>query len=131
MGYRDISANFSTNQAITAIGDADSTNVLEFKNAGDMPDMYLEIQTSEAVESTGDSTINFKLQTSSDGSTYTSLFESGAIDKTSLGINTVPVKVKVPIGVKKYLKVVYTNAVAENTKGKFNAFLTPSVEMRP
>lgn len=110
--------------------DFDSTNIVDLSAAGDrLEDMYLVIRVDTAVQSAGSATVGFSLQTCATiNGTYSTLLSTAAIAKTSLTANTEVLKARVPLGVKRFLKVVYTVGTAALTAGKFDAFLTPAVD---
>lgn len=111
----------------------DSTNVVDLGAAGDArgQELYLVIGVDTAVQSAGSATVDFSLQTSADNSSYSTLFSTGDIAKAALVAGANVAKVKLPLGVKRYLKVVYTVGTAALTAGKFDAFLTPQVDTAP
>lgn len=130
----DAKLKFSDSQAVTVT--ADSTNVLDLQAAGDAlgeENLYLAIQTKAAdVAAVGAATVTFDLVTSVDEafSSPITLYSSGAIGKAALTKNKSIIKLPLPIGVKRYLKVVYTVATGPLTAGAFDAFLTPNVEVK-
>jgi hypothetical protein len=105
-------------------GSTDSTNVIDQGAAGNAADaLWLVIRVATTVTSAGAATVNFKLQTSADNSSYSSLFETGAIGKATLTAGYIAAKVRVPVGALRYLKVVYTVGTADLTAGAFDAVL--------
>lgn len=121
----------SDEQAVTT--SAASTNYID-QGAADQainPGMWLVIQTPEAVTSTGAATVTFSLQTDDNTSfgSASTVFVSNAIAKASLTINSEPVKVKLPLGLERYLRVYYTCGDTLSA-GKFDAFLVSDIEQR-
>lgn len=118
-------------QAVTA--SAASTDVIDMGKAGDAvgKELYLVVQVREAATATGSATVNLVLETDSkeDFSTKSVLFDSGAIAKADLTLNSEPVKVKIPVGMKQYLRAYYTVATGPLTAGKFDAFLAMNVKI--
>jgi hypothetical protein len=129
----DAKLKFNTNQAVTVT--ADSTDILDLGAKGDAlgeENMYLVIQTNAvAITAAGAATVDFELQTATDAAFTTpiTLFKSGPIGKAALTANVEPVKTQLPIGVNRFLKVVYTVATGPLTAGSFDAFLTPNVDV--
>jgi hypothetical protein len=125
---KDSQLEMSAAQAVTA--SAASTNVLDFGAAGEVigHEPYLVVQVREAADSSGDAaTVAISLQTSVDEafSSPITLFSTAAIAQASLTLNSEPVKVRLPFGMKQYCRVYYTVGTENLTKGKFDAFLTP------
>ena len=124
---------FSTAQTVTT-GTVDSTDTVDLGAGGDAYEaLWFVVQVDTAAAATGcsDPTLNIKLQTSADkDSGYTSLYETGPLKKESLTAGT-EYKIRIPVGVQRYLKVVYA-VTADNganfAAGKYTAFLTPDIQ---
>ena len=124
---------FSTAQTVTT-GTVNSTDTVDLGAGGDAYEaLWFVVQVDTAAAATGcsDPTLNIKLQTSADkDSGYTSLYETGPLKKESLTAGT-EYKIRIPVGVQRYLKVVYA-VTAEDassyTDGKYTAFLTPDIQ---
>ena len=128
----DYQNKMSADQAVTST--AASTNIVDLGVAGDAlttHQLYLEILTKEAATAAGAATVNFALQTATDSgfSSPVTLFDSGAIAKTALTLKSMPVRLQLPIGCLRYIRVNYTVATGPLTAGKFDAFLTPAVDV--
>lgn len=125
---------FSDAQAETTVAAHDSTNVIDLGadfNAAIGRELYLNIIVETGVTSGGAATVQFKLITDEDTGFATSpvtLWDSGAIGKATLVDGYVVARVRVPKGTKRYLKVTYTIGTDALTAGKFDAFLSPSVQ---
>lgn len=123
---------FSDAQAVTSTGDTASTNVVDTFGGGDAlgEEIYLHIKVNEAVTSAGAATVQFVLQTDSDEAfgSATDIYTSAAIGKATLVAGHNAVRVRIPSGCERYLRVKYTVGVAALTAGKFDAFLSPSVQ---
>ena len=131
----DKSLELSEAQAITATGDTNSTNKLDFGKAGDeiAKSLNLVVQVTQDADfaSAGAATLGVKVQTSDDDSTYETLIELPAVGLTALKKGARPWGfVKIPYGVKRYFKLVYVVGTAAMTAGKVWATLTPSVEVK-
>ena len=129
----DAKLQFSKAQAVTVT--APSTDVLDLGAAGDAlkeGNMYLVVKTIAAATADGAATTNISLQTSVDDA-FTApiiLFDSGSLALAALTANTEVVKLTLPIGVKRFLRVVYTIGTGPLTAGTFDAFLTPNVNVQ-
>lgn len=120
--------------AQTILDSGASTNYIDLEVAGeDAPEeMYLLIQVATAVtRAAGAATVTFKLQSDSDAAfgSATDMFTSAAIAKASLTAGYQAVKVRIPHGSERYLRVYYTFSAACDT-GAFNAMLVQAVEKR-
>jgi hypothetical protein len=105
---------------------------LDLQEAGDLEDLYLAVRVDTAVTSNGEGTVAIALVTAEDEA-FTApktIFTTAAIAKADLTAGSFPVVVKVPRGVLRFLKVVYTIGTAALTAGKFDAFLTPQVPVK-
>lgn len=130
--YIDAQNLFSQDQAVTT-GATASTNIIDLGAARDIgvgEALWLHILVTEAVTSGGAGTVAFSLQTddNSSFSSATTLFTTTAIAKTTMVAGYQAVRVRIPIGTERYLRVVYTVATADLTAGKFTAFLTINVQ---
>lgn len=85
--------------------------------------LYLFVNTDVTAAAEGAATLNIQLQTSEDGSTYTTLCESGAIPLANLVAGSRLLAAPVPMGVKKYLRVYYSVGTGPLTAGAFTAGL--------
>lgn len=131
----DKALEFSEAQAITSTGNANSTNTLDFLKGGDevAKSLNLLVQVTQDADfaSEGAATLAVAIATSDDGSNWTTLLSLPAMGLTALKKGARPWGfVKVPYGVKRYLKLVYTVGTAAMTAGKVFAALTPSVEVK-
>lgn len=123
----------SNAQAVTS--SAASTDYIDQGAAGDAfgNELYLVVQVDTAATASGAATVNFQLESDSDSGFATAKvvnFDSGAIAKTALTAGAEPVKVKLPVGLKRYIRVYYTVGTGPLTAGKFNAFLVNAVDVR-
>lgn len=130
---RDNNLIFSDSQAITA--SAASTDIVDLVKAGDAlagAELYLAIQCRGTAAAAGAATVNFILQTATDAAftTPVTLFDSGAIEKADITLNKELVKVKLPVGLERFIRVYYVVETGPLTAGKFDAFLVADVEIR-
>lgn len=130
--YMDRELIFSTAQEVKS-GTVDSTDTVDLGAGGDAYEalwFVVQVDTAAAANEGTDPTLNIKLQTSADNDSYTSLYETGALGTASLTAGT-EYKVRIPVGVQRYLKVVYevtADGGANFTAGKYTAFLTPDIQ---
>ena len=117
---------FSDKQSLVkgSTGDIDSTNVIDFAAVKPDPGMgrsvFLNIVVTTAVAG---GTINFVLKDSADNSTYAAVYETGAIAAASLTAGKKVIRMALPEGVRRYLKMVYTVGTAATTAGAGSAWL--------
>jgi hypothetical protein len=128
----DDTLKFSDGQAVTTQTDNASDYTVDALGAGDMlaKPLFVNIDVDTACTSGGAATVVASLQTCAE-STFaspTTLLASGAIPVASLVQGYRVLQGRVPGGVLRYLRVVYTVGVAALTAGKFNAFLTDGVD---
>lgn len=119
----------SEDQAVSAVGDTDSTNTLDFgvanPNIGEGTKLVLHVEVSEAAASaTSTATLDVDVQHSDDGSSWESL----GLKKTGFAVTDLVAGLKIfetplPYEVKRYLKIVYTVGTEALTSGKFNAYI--------
>jgi hypothetical protein len=117
---------FGTDQAVTTT--AASTDIIDLgvvRDIGNGEPMELVILCTESATASGSATVTFTFETD-DNSGFSSaavLASSGAIGKAALTAGTEVLRVKVPLGVERYLRTNYTVATGPLTAGKFTAFL--------
>lgn len=124
---------YSEAQAITSLGDTVSTNVVNggAGDAGAGEELFLFVTTTEAVTSAGAATVQFVLQTD-DNEAFSSPAESvlsAAIGTAALTAGAT-VKLRLPVGLEKYTRVVYRVGTAALTAGKFSAFIAKDVPVQ-
>jgi hypothetical protein len=124
----DTLLQFSDSQAVTSTGANASTNIIDLgavRDLGVTDGIWVEVLVSEAVTSGGSGTVDFQIQTddNSSFSSATNLFTTGAIAKGTLVAGYIPVKLKLPSTVERYLRINYQVATAALTAGKFTAFV--------
>ncbi len=112
---------FSEKQAVTAT--AASTKVLDLQEGGDAIGQELTVKAVVGTAFAGGTSLQFKLQTSGDNSTWTDLLMTGAVAVADLKSGAIPFDVRVPKGAKRYLRMQYV-AVGTFTGGTVTAFLT-------
>jgi len=121
---------FSENQSIAhAAGSFDSTVVVDaIADGGVYDNVWLFLKISTAVVGSGAS-VEFALHTSNDGfgSDDDVLFTTGAIGVADLTADTVIARVRVPLGLKQDIKMIYTVSGATTTAGSVYAAFVPDV----
>lgn len=128
--YIDTNLEFSDGQAVTAT--ANSTNIVDFGDAGDRGpgagDFAVVFQVDTTTASAGSTTCTITLHTDSDVGfgTNTEILEIGnAVPKATL-VAGYKIQKRLPVsGIQRYLRVTYTVAVANFSAGAFSCFLTP------
>lgn len=134
----DSQMSLSRAQSIAAAaGDVVSTDIYDTGaavDAGNGEDLSLVIQTVAAVTSGGSATVQFVLQTSpveNFGSGVVEFPLTGARALAALTANTVQYRGRVPIGLLRYVRVVYRIATATTTAGSATAFFVKDLQHAP
>lgn len=130
----DFANRFSTLQAATDATGA-STNVIDLTKAGDAvkdSDLYAVVRVGTALSSSGTgATLKIALQTAiTEAFSVPIELVAVSIAEALLTANTIVFKVKVPPGVKQYLRFYYTESGEAFTAGTIDAFLTPDVNIQ-
>lgn len=131
----DQQSTFSDEQTLAvATGTIASTNIIDAGAAnadsglGDGQETYVNFHVKEDLDSSGDAaTVNVKIQTATDAA-FTSpvdLYQSGVLAQSAFNAGLAPVRM--PLGVLRYIRVVYVLAGANGTAGKISAFLTKDI----
>lgn len=133
MGMLDNNTKLATAQAVTSTGDTASTNVYDAGSAnssdiGHAQGLYLNVQVDTAATSGGSATLTPVLQHSDDNSTFTDALVGPTVAVANLTAGAVPWKTKLPLGLKRYTRVVFRVATAALTAGNFSAFYSLGVE---
>ncbi|NUO70118.1 Bbp16 family capsid cement protein [Escherichia coli] len=124
---------FSEAQAVT--NTAASTDVIDLgpidgnrRDIGVGYPLEFWVLVNEAATATGEATVNIQLQTSENNSSWTTIYDSGALAKATLTAGKRVVSAKVPAGVQRYLRVNYSVATSQLTAGKFTAGISLDVD---
>lgn len=128
---KDSMLQFSTAQAFTATGDTVSTNIYDTGQTADEGvghESYLIVKTVAAVTSGGAATVAAVLQTSADNSTWVDALVGPAQALAAMGANSEILKTRLPIGLRRYLRVAYRVGTAVLTAGTFDAFIVENVQ---
>jgi len=130
----DTQTNFSALQAITSTGDTASTNVYDTGAAADIgigSEEYLFIRTGAAFTSGGAGTLQVVLQDSADNSTWADVQAGPVYALAALTINKILLQSRLPIGLRRYIRVSYRVATAAMTAGTVDAFLVMDEQASP
>jgi hypothetical protein len=129
----DSKLEMSDEQAVVDVAANASTDVLDLVTPANVlaNELHLVVTVNEAVTSDGAATVAFALQTSAveNFASYDTLLSTAAIGKASLTAGTTVVNAKIGVGLKRYVRMVYTVAVAALTAGKFSAALIPGTDL--
>ncbi|EAS2156610.1 hypothetical protein BBD74_12295 [Salmonella enterica] len=124
---------FSEKQAVTA--SAASTDVVDLGpidgtsrdiGVGYPLEFWATVDTTATAA--GAATLNVQLQTSPDNSTWTTIYDSGALALAALTAGKRLFSAKVPAGVQRYLRVNYTVGTGPLTAGAFTSGINLDVD---
>jgi len=134
---KDKLLEFSDGQVLTAT--AASSSVVDQGADGDAIygglEMYLVVRCGTLLDSAGEAaTLVIRLQDAADGdeafASARDVYVSGTITEASIAANTELVKVRLPLGLRRYLRVHYTVGTENFTTGTIDAFLVAGVDTR-
>lgn len=131
---RDYSIRLSNKQALTDIGTHASTDVYDLGAGGDaltkLPFVVVDVDT--AFTSDGAGTLQVKLQTSDDEAFATAddLAISPEFAKAALTVGARLMAVRLPLGLKRYVRAAYVVGTAAFTAGKVTADFASSIDVR-
>lgn len=111
---------FSEKQAVTA--SAASTNAIDMGAAGDAVGQELTIHAVVAVAFATLTSLTIKVQTSANNSDWSDVVLSPAIAAASLTAGKEVFCIRVPQGLKRYVRLHYTVTGSNATAGKITAF---------
>lgn len=123
----------SAQSIAAAAGDVVSTNYYDTGSAADVgvgEELFLQINLPTAVTSGGAATVQFVLQTD-DNTSFSSPREfplTGAVALSALTVNSVQYRGRLPVGLERYLRLVYRIGTATTTAGAATAFFTKNVQ---
>lgn len=133
----DTQTSLSRAQSIAAAaGDVISTDIYDTGAAADVgigQEFWLQINTNAAVTSGGAATVQFILQTATDAA-FTSPIEyplTPARALAALTANTVQFQGRLPVGLRRFLRVVYRIGAAATTGGTVTTFLAEDLQLSP
>lgn len=128
----DTQETFSEGQSIAAAaGDVVSTNVLDTgpASSGQGENVYLYVKTVAAVTSGGAATVQVVLQDSADNSSWADVQTySPALALAALGANKTIAVGRLPVVLRRYIRVVYRIGTATTTAGSASAYLVKDID---
>jgi hypothetical protein len=128
----DSQEQLSDAQAVTSTGDAASTNVYDTGAAADVGignDIYVYVKTKAAFTSGGSGTLQVVLQDSADNSTFADVQALTPVKAlATLTANTDLVRARLPIGLRRYIRLAYRVGTAAMTAGTVDAYLSLEVQ---
>lgn len=131
----DTQETFSELQSIVAAaGDTVSTNVYDTgaaadSGAGEPIDVYVKL--GAAVTSGGAATVQVVLQDSADNATFADVQTlTPALALAALTLNKELVRARLPIGLRRYLRLVYRIGTATTTAGTVSGYLVKDTQVQ-
>lgn len=128
----DTQEQFSDAQAVTSTGDTASTNVYDTGAAADVGigyDTFVYVKTKAAFTSGGSGTLQIVLQDSADNSSFADVQAlTPAKALSTLTANTDLVRARLPIGLRRYVRLAYRVGTAAMTAGTVDAYLALDVQ---
>ncbi|WP_428659462.1 Bbp16 family capsid cement protein [Reyranella sp.] len=126
MSIVDNNLYMSDAQAVTAT--ASSTKSLDMatalRNVGGGEPIELVVQVATTVAASGGaSNVTFSLDDSADNSSFAVVVQSPAIPKATLVAGYEALRIRLPVGLRRYIQVTYTVDTNNLTAGAFNAYL--------
>lgn len=133
MGMLDSQTKFSVAQAVTSTGDTASTNIYDSGSAessdiGLNDELWINVICNTTATSGGSATVQAVLQDSADNSTFADALVGAVLPVASVKQGTVLLQACPPLGLRRYLRVVYRVGTAALTAGKFDAFVSLDVQ---
>lgn len=129
--YTDKLALFSDAQAPTT-GTTASTNVVDTgvagRGIGSGEPVWLVVQVVTTCTSGGSNTTQAVLQDSADNSSFSTVLSGVATAVASLVAGYNLLRVALPLGLRRYIRVAYVIATADLTAGAFDAYLTHDIQ---
>ncbi|CAN5190649.1 phage protein [soil metagenome] len=126
MSIVDNNLYMSDAQPVTA--SAPSTNILDLatatRNIGNGQPIELVVQVATTAVSGGASTVTFSLDDSADNSTFAVVVATMAIPKATLVAGYEALRIRLPLGLRRYIRVYYTVDTSNLTAGNFTAYLS-------
>lgn len=134
MGMLDSELVFAEGQAVTNVGDTPSTNDYQAANAylgsagltGE--NLWVQALCSTTATSAGAATVQAVLQDSADGVTYDDVAAGAVFAVADVVAGTRLLAIQPPPGMRQYWRIVFRVATAALTAGKFDAFITNTLQ---
>lgn len=133
MGMIDSELVLSAAQAFTAQGDVASTNVYDTGQTNGAvgltgENLWLNVVVNTTVTSAGAPTLSPVLQDSADNATFADVMIGPQYLKAAMVAGAVLWQVQLPVQTRRYLRLVYRLGTADLTAGKFDAYITNTIE---
>lgn len=134
MGMLDSEVVFSEAQAVTATGDNASTNAYDNGTANTDgagltgENLWIQAQCSTTATSGGSATVQAVLQDSADNSSFADVVAGKAFAVANVTAGTQLLAVQPPPGMRRYWRVAWRIGTAALTAGKFDAFVTNTLQ---
>lgn len=123
----DSQLQFSDAQAFTATGDTASTNVYDTGSAADIgvgEELYIYAKVKAAFTTSAGGTLQFVLQDSADNSSWADVQVLTPVTAVaSLTANSTQVRARLPIGLRRYIRLAYRVATGVMTAGSVDSYL--------
>jgi hypothetical protein len=133
-GMLDQEIIFAEAQTVTATGDTASTNVYDNGNAntGDNgltgENLWVQAFCSTTATSGGSATVQAVLQDSADNSTFADVVAGPVVAVASVIAGVALLQVQPPPGTRRYWRIVWRVGTAVLTAGKFDAFVSNTIQ---
>ena len=130
MPILDSQASLSRAQGPFNIGDNISTDIYDTGSAADTgigEEVFLVVSTVAAPVGAG-STTAIVLQDSADASTWAAVQVNPAFTIAQMGANRELVRMRLPVGLRRFFRVVYRVETANQTAGTYNAFVALNLQ---
>jgi hypothetical protein len=128
----DTQTQLSDAQAVTSTGDAASTNVYDTGAAADIgigEELYIYARTKAAFTTSASGTLQFVLQDSADNSSWADVQALTPVRAVAaLTANTDQVRARLPIGLRRYIRLAYRVATGAMTAGTVDAYIVLDVQ---
>lgn len=127
----DTQLSMSDAQAVTATGDTPSTNIIDtgLGDSGAGEPLWLRVATKNAVTSGGAATVAIVLSDSADGTTFADvMIVTPAQLQAFYTANKEVVRARLPVGLRRYIRVTYRVATAVLTGGTFDADVLKDIQ---
>lgn len=135
MGMLDQEVMFSDGQAVTATGDDASTNIYDTGGANGQGDagqtgenLWVNVLVNTTATSGGSATVQAVFQDSADNSSYADVVAGPSVAVANVTAGTVLLQVQPPVGTRRYWRVVYRIGTAVLTAGKFDAYISNTLQ---
>jgi hypothetical protein len=126
---------FSAAQTVTATGDTASTNVYDNGGANGQGDngqtgenLWVNVTVNTTATSGGSATIQAVLQDSADNATFADVASGPVTAVANATLGAVILQLQPPPGMRRYWRVAYRIGTAVLTAGKFDAYVSNTIQ---